>query len=69
MFRTSIDKEKCKGCYLCIPVCPKGLISLSTGLNKSGYHPAEINNSHECTGCCACFKMCPDLAIEIAKEV
>ncbi|NLJ99637.1 MAG: 4Fe-4S binding protein [Clostridia bacterium] len=69
MFLTTIDKESCKGCYLCIPVCPKRLIKLGSEINKRGYHPAIITDTGECTGCRACFRMCPDLAIEIAKVV
>jgi len=68
MIRITIDRERCKGCSLCIPFCPQKIIKLSEGINSSGYHPAEVTDPGRCTGCAACAKMCPDLAIEIVKE-
>lgn len=68
MIHITIDRERCKGCGLCVPVCPNDLIRLGEDLNSKGYHPAEIEKSENCIGCSACAKMCPDLAIEIIKE-
>ncbi|MBU4560913.1 ferredoxin family protein [bacterium] len=62
-----IDKERCKGCKLCIPVCPKNLITMSQRLNSKGYHPAEQAKEGECTACGLCYLICPDVAIEIWK--
>lgn len=68
MIRITIDRERCKGCSLCIPFCPRNLLKASADINSSGYHPAEIQAPENCTGCGNCAKMCPDLAIEIVKE-
>ncbi len=35
-----ITSELCKGCKLCIDVCPKSVIAISDELNSSSYHPA-----------------------------
>lgn len=35
-----IDIERCKGCGLCVAVCPKSGIAISKKSNKSGYFPA-----------------------------
>lgn len=59
-----IDKGKCKACYLCIDVCPKGLIKKSTEANALGHFPVEFEDSeHKCLGCAMCATRCPDLAI------
>jgi len=65
--RIIINIERCKGCGLCITVCPQKGIVASKSLNKSGHHPAE-KNSAECTGCAVCAIICPDTAIEVARD-
>jgi len=62
-----IDIERCKGCGLCVEVCPKGCIFISEQSNKKGYFPAQSNN-HECTGCAMCAIICPDVAIEVFRD-
>ena len=37
-----INKDKCKGCMLCLSVCPKGLIKGSSKLNKMGIYYVEF---------------------------
>jgi 2-oxoglutarate ferredoxin oxidoreductase subunit delta len=59
-----IDIERCKGCGLCVAVCPKNCIVISKQSNKIGYFPAETNNT-DCTGCAMCAIICPDVAIEV----
>jgi 2-oxoglutarate ferredoxin oxidoreductase subunit delta len=62
-----INTERCKGCGLCIQVCPKGGISISKQSNKGGYFPAEAKNV-DCTACTACAIICPDVAIEVYRD-
>lgn len=64
-FRVSIDRERCKGCELCLGVCPLKLITMATALNRKGYHFAETARPEECLGCLKCARMCPEAAIEI----
>lgn len=67
MGRIVIEKDVCKGCYLCIKACPKGLIKKSKDSNIHGYFPAEFEDlKNECIGCAMCATNCPDVAI---KEV
>lgn len=73
--RIKIDREICKGCGLCVTVCPKKEIEISDGLNKKGYYPAEFMEDRrkdggkiECTGCALCAVTCPDVAIEVYRE-
>ena len=38
-----IDVERCKGCGLCVIVCPKNCIEISDKSNKKGYFPARVH--------------------------
>ena len=42
--RVSFDQKYCKGCGLCISVCPKkSLLSLNLSkVNSKGYNPAHV---------------------------
>lgn len=60
----TIDKDKCKACYLCISECPKKLLKISNETNSLGNHVVEFcDPNNECLGCAMCATRCPDLAI------
>jgi 2-oxoglutarate ferredoxin oxidoreductase subunit delta len=67
MGKIRIDKEKCKGCLLCIGVCPKGHIVLGHSLNKKGLRHVEYKGGEDCLGCMMCAQVCPDCCIEVYK--
>lgn len=71
MSRIAIDEERCKGCLLCVQVCPKTIIAASSRFNAKGYKVAEVPEASmaECTGCASCAKMCPDVAIKVWRTV
>jgi 2-oxoglutarate ferredoxin oxidoreductase subunit delta len=62
-----IDIQRCKGCGLCVQVCPKNSIVISKQSNKTGYFPAETDNRN-CTGCALCAIICPDAAITVYRD-
>jgi 2-oxoglutarate ferredoxin oxidoreductase subunit delta len=62
-----IDTERCKGCGLCITVCPKHGITLAAESNRSGYFPAQVQDG-ACTGCARCAIVCPEAIIEVYLE-
>ncbi|MBS4759722.1 MAG: 4Fe-4S binding protein [Clostridium sp.] len=67
MGRIVIDRDVCKGCYICINACPKGLLKKSNERNEHGDYPVEFTDStNSCIGCAMCAQSCPDVAI---KEV
>ncbi len=57
--KIEIKSDRCKGCQLCIPVCPIGLVKVSEKLNDMGYHPAQYTGNG-CTGCGLCYTVCPE---------
>lgn len=63
------DPEACKGCELCIPVCPKDIITIAEEINQQGYHPATVSDENQevCISCAFCAWICPDLAIEVYR--
>lgn len=67
-YAVTVDRERCKGCELCVAVCPKRALTMSAGLNRSGYHYAEFGQPEACVGCLECAQICPDCAIAIEEE-
>ncbi|MBN2831077.1 MAG: 4Fe-4S dicluster domain-containing protein [Candidatus Omnitrophica bacterium] len=67
MPKVTIDREKCKGCLLCVGVCPKKLISRDKSLNSKGHNPVKFQDKGECIGCALCAIICPDCCIEVYK--
>jgi 2-oxoglutarate ferredoxin oxidoreductase subunit delta len=62
------NENQCKGCELCVSVCPKKILKLDTSrVNIRGYFPSTIYNPEECIGCANCAKMCPDSVITVRK--
>lgn len=61
--RPSLDVniKWCKGCGLCVDVCPRKLLSLDD-LGR-----VRVDRPEECNGCGLCEATCPDLAISVDK--
>jgi len=67
MAKIKINQDKCKGCFLCMSFCPKGLIKKSVKLNKRGLNFVEFDSAGDCIGCMQCALICPDCCIEVYK--
>ena len=57
--KCEVVPDLCKGCGLCISMCPDGVLLRDETLNRRGYRPA-IYQGHGCTGCGICFHACPE---------
>lgn len=65
MSKIKLDVSRCKGCFLCISVCPKKVMAPSGELGAKGFETVKIVDEESCIGCGMCYKMCPDYCIEI----
>lgn len=62
-----VNKERCKGCSLCVVACPSDVLELAKEVNSKGYNYAYMKNPDECIGCANCGYVCPDGCITIYK--
>ena len=62
-----IDSDRCKGCALCVTICPKNVLEISDKVNTKGYFPAFQARPEDCIKCALCCSMCPDVAIIISE--
>jgi 2-oxoglutarate ferredoxin oxidoreductase subunit delta len=68
-YRHIIDNDRCKGCGLCVTICPKKVLEMSEEVNSMGYFPVHQARPDDCIFCTTCCIMCPDVAITITKVV
>jgi 2-oxoglutarate ferredoxin oxidoreductase subunit delta len=61
----TVDRDRCKGCELCVHYCPQKILSMSTAINAKGYFFAQIHDPGRCIGCMLCAVTCPDIAIAV----
>lgn len=62
-----VDRERCKGCELCVVNCPTNVISMTREVNSKGYHIAYMEIPEACIGCANCAIVCPDGVISVYK--
>ena len=62
--------DRCKGCGLCVSVCPKQILKLNESVtNIKGYHPSSILDQDACIACGNCARICPDSVITVTKNL
>ena len=70
MAKFTFNADLCKGCGLCVEVCPKQILALSKDkINAKGHSPAEITDQEKCIACAMCATMCPDCVIKVEKDI
>ena len=61
-----IDRDLCKGCYLCIRACPVKALERDTETNSTGTYPSRpAQGGGSCIACGNCFEVCPDVCISV----
>ncbi|MDR2185598.1 MAG: 4Fe-4S binding protein [Treponema sp.] len=60
-----INRELCKGCFLCIRACPVKVLEKDKDPNSTGTYPSKAIHAEKCIACGNCFMVCPDVCIEI----
>lgn len=63
MLEMSIDEKACRGCELCLDVCPTDCFSFDTATAK-----ATVKQVQNCIACLSCTYICPSHAIEHSKH-
>ena len=61
-FKVEVNSAWCKGCYLCIGVCPKSVLGMSERIKSTPVKEGD------CIGCLQCEYICPELAITIRED-
>ena len=61
----TVDKACCKGCNICLTVCPKKIFIKSKKRNDYGTSMPGINRPENCILCRMCERLCPDGAINV----
>ena len=59
--KLEITEDWCKGCDICVKMCPERCLRLNEQL------VAELPDPSKCTGCRMCEWLCPDFAIKITN--
>lgn len=71
MNQVKVRKDECKGCGVCVAVCPRECLVMDSRLNAMGYEYVEFINGNQCTACGLCFLSCPEpgaLTVLTVKE-
>ncbi len=63
-----IDEQYCKGCFLCIAVCPKKVLARGEKRSRAGYSMPQVENLGACISCALCEMTCPDMALTLVQE-
>ncbi|MEM3615477.1 MAG: 4Fe-4S dicluster domain-containing protein [Candidatus Methanomethylicia archaeon] len=63
-----VNERYCKGCEICMEICPKKVFEMSKELSSRGYHIAKPVRENECITCHQCELYCPDQAIAVLEE-
>ena len=57
-----INRDWCKGCGICVELCPKNVLALDHS------EKVTVANPEDCICCKLCELRCPDVAIEVETE-
>jgi indolepyruvate ferredoxin oxidoreductase beta subunit len=60
-FELRLTREWCKGCDICVKMCPERCLVLDAE------QLVELRYPDRCTGCRVCEWLCPDFAIDVIK--
>jgi 2-oxoglutarate ferredoxin oxidoreductase subunit delta len=64
-----VSENRCKGCGLCVDVCPQEILQLAQDrFNVKGHHPVAVTDPDACTGCAMCATVCPDVVFTVYRR-
>ena len=68
MVRIEINGKWCKGCLICVEMCPRHVFDVDEATYVEGVHPVVAARPGDCSKCMQCELLCPDLAIDVIDE-
>jgi 2-oxoglutarate ferredoxin oxidoreductase subunit delta len=63
-----VDPRLCKGCHICIHVCPHEVLEKSPDVDNRGFYLPRVIDITRCKVCHLCEMHCPDFAIRVVAE-
>lgn len=63
-----VNEARCKGCDICVSMCPAGVLSMRLDSKMILGKVAEVSFPASCIGCKECELHCPDFAIFVADK-
>ena len=60
MAHVTIEERGCRGCTLCVDLCPVSVFEAQDELHK-----ARVVREEDCIGCLSCFHVCPSQAVRV----
>jgi len=67
MPKITVNVDWCKGCHICVEVCPRQVLEVDENVFIRGFHPVLVARPEDCTICGQCELLCPDLAIIVEE--
>lgn len=58
MIQVTIHEQACRGCQMCVDICPTQVFSYDTTALR-----ATVSHTEDCFGCLSCSFICPSGAI------
>jgi len=65
--KVQVQVSRCKGCGICINVCPEQVLQFSGDYNAKGYEYVRLTDEAACKSCTICALMCPEIALHIYR--
>ena len=63
-----LNQARCKGCLLCVEVCPNGLFIQDPHPTSQGVYPVQMVDTPYCIDCLRCVDICPEGAFFPAER-
>lgn len=62
-----VDPKMCKGCHICIAICPHGVLKAADVVDNRGFFLPVVVDLEACKVCRLCEMECPDFAISVVE--